>query len=183
MKKFIPKIAASKIVFSEFVTITKDTIVFEDQLNYDYFVLNAKNDAVVILPSFDQENFLLTKEYRHPTKKYLLSCPGGFLEKGENPQEGAKRELLEETGFSATDFQIIGSSYPYPGLSSQKIIFVLAKNIYETHPIHLEPSELIITEKLSYKEIKSKIKNSENIDGILCSALFFYNLNQSNSNS
>ena len=55
---------------------------------------------------------VLIKQYRHGVQKILWEIPGGVVEDNEHPSNGAKRELLEETGYSAPEFIEVGKIYP-----------------------------------------------------------------------
>lgn len=122
----IPKVEDSEIIFDQFVKIRRDTLCYDERHERPYFTLMTKGDAVNVLAVTPTREFVLIEEYRHPTGKVLLGCPGGYIDEGETPLDAAKRELFEETGYVASSYQEIGSAYPYPGLSSQKITFVLA---------------------------------------------------------
>ncbi|MDI6861245.1 MAG: NUDIX hydrolase [Caldisericia bacterium] len=85
--------------------------------------------AVGIIPITKEKNLILVKQFRSPLEKILLEIPAGKLKKGEDPLECAKRELLEETGFSG-DFEKIGSFASSPGFSNEIIHIFLCKNSY-----------------------------------------------------
>jgi 8-oxo-dGTP pyrophosphatase MutT (NUDIX family) len=57
---------------------------------------------------------VLVKQYRHGVCDVLWELPGGVVEDGEDPTDGARRELLEETGYRALDLIPVGQLYPNP---------------------------------------------------------------------
>lgn len=71
---------------------------------------------------------VLVKQYRHGIGDVLLEFPGGVVETGEDPLLGAQRELVEETGYKATQFIEIGKIYPNPALQINTLYCYLALN-------------------------------------------------------
>src|SRR5207248_1261208 len=71
-------------------------------------------------------------QWRHPAAKYLLEIPAGSLEKGEDPQSGAIRELEEEIGCTAASVEHLASFYVSPGFLSEKMHVYLATGLTET---------------------------------------------------
>ena len=69
---------------------------------------------------------VLVRQYRHGVCDVLLEFPGGVVERGEDPVEGAKRELLEETGYSASNVIQLGKLYPNPAFQTNTLYCFLA---------------------------------------------------------
>ena len=66
-----------------------------------------KSSAVaVIVPFLREDALVMIRQYRYPLRKVLLEFPAGHVENAENPLKAAKRELLEETGYSSKRFNI-----------------------------------------------------------------------------
>lgn len=63
--------------------------------------------AVVILPLFDDGSVLMERQFRYPLDRVFIEFPAGKIDPGEAPLACAKRELLEETGYTATDWQFV----------------------------------------------------------------------------
>lgn len=63
--------------------------------------------AVVILPLLDDGTVLLERQFRYPLDRVFIEFPAGKIDPGEDPLACAKRELLEETGYTATDWQFV----------------------------------------------------------------------------
>ncbi|MBA2369254.1 MAG: NUDIX hydrolase [Candidatus Protochlamydia sp.] len=169
-----PEIDESKVVFQEsLIRVSRDILRLKNGTPYSYYSLNTYPYAVIILATNLDGYYILNQEYRHPTGQFLLSCPGGYIDKDEDPIEAAKRELEEETGYQALTFELIGSAYPYAGISSQKTIYVRAKEAVKKTAPRLDTCEIIQTKLLSPKELDQAISEGKNLDGTLCTALFF----------
>lgn len=75
--------------------------------------------TVGILVFIEEDEILLLKQFRLPSRKELWEIPAGKTEKGEEPEEAAKRELKEETGFKGEEWKRIGSFYVSPGYTTE----------------------------------------------------------------
>ena len=174
----LPKLLSSEIVHDDFVKIRRDSLRFSDHEPYSYYVMQMKAPAVIILGTTKEGLFVLNEEYRHPTNQVLLGCPGGFLEENEDPLQGAQREFLEESGYTAARFSVVGKAFPYPGISEQLAYFVTAEEAVKIQEPVLDRSEVIRTVLLNKQELTAKIKLGVALDGILCSALFFFEISR-----
>lgn len=171
----LPTVVQSHIIHDGFVKIRRDKLRLNNNQNYQYDTLITKSDAAVVIGMTSDNLYVLTREYRHPTGKILLSCAGGYLDGNEDPCKAAQRELLEETGFNAEKFQLIGTAYPYPGISGQKIYYVAAINAFKQSESTPETSEIVQTILMSKNQLHKAINDNVPIDGNLCTALFFLN--------
>lgn len=77
---------------------------------------------------------LLVRQFRYPHRQILLEVPAGKLEKGEDPLEGGKRELLEETGGVAVSYRDLGRMLPTPGYCGETIYMYGAMISHFTAP-------------------------------------------------
>lgn len=88
--------------------------------------------SVVILAveeSRSQPRVLLERQYRHAAQDYLWELPAGRIDKGESELAGAKRELLEETGYTARRWQRIFRFYASPGFVDETMAVYLASGL------------------------------------------------------
>ena len=72
--------------------------------------------AAAILAVTADEHLLMLKQYRHAIGKSIWEIPAGTLEPDESPLACAQRELVEESGFSAKSWDVLGTIFPVPGL-------------------------------------------------------------------
>lgn len=172
----LPKLEQSEIVFDEFVKIQKDRLINSEGHRYQYYTLIVPSAAALVLAQTPDKHFVLIKEYRHPTKQTLLSLPGGYIDEGESPLEAAERELQEEAGYSAAHFELLGCSYPYPGISGQAIYYVFAQDAYPVNSHSREPCEHIDTILLTDADFKDLLSQGHPVDGNLLTAFFWLNL-------
>lgn len=169
----IPELISSEIVFDAFLKIRHDQLRHKGQ-SFSYYTLIPPASSVAILATTNNGTIILNEEYRHPTGKILLGVPGGYLDKGENPIQAAQRELVEETGYEAKNFVVIGSSYPCPGISPQKIYTVVAFEAEKKRTPQLDLAENMTQILMTMDQIKQEISQGREIDGVMCSSLFLY---------
>ena len=101
---------------SGFMDVRRDRCHARDgRRSRDYFGLDLKDfcEVVAVTPA---RELLLAREYKHGARRIMTTLPAGFIEPGESPEEAARRELLEETGYSAPAFQLLGSFQLVPDL-------------------------------------------------------------------
>jgi ADP-ribose pyrophosphatase len=85
--------------------------------------------AVVILPVLDAEHVVLLRNHRFVIDETLWECPAGTVEPNEPLLECAKRELAEETGYSAERWTSLGYLYASPGVLDEKLHLFIAEGL------------------------------------------------------
>jgi 8-oxo-dGDP phosphatase len=97
--------------------------------------------AVVVLAVDDGERVLCLRQYRHPARMRMLELPAGLLDKpGEDPEETARRELLEEAGLQAEEWTPLVSAYSSPGISTEQIHYFLARGLTQADRGDFQPA-------------------------------------------
>jgi 8-oxo-dGTP pyrophosphatase MutT (NUDIX family) len=86
--------------------------------------------SVVILPLHDDGSVTMIDQYRHPLGRRLRELPAGLLDApGEDPQATARRELLEEVGYTAREWSVLVDLVPSPGFSDESQRVFLARGL------------------------------------------------------
>lgn len=85
--------------------------------------------AVAVLPFLDESKIILLRQFRAPLNDYIIEVPAGVVNSGETPENTAKRELVEETGYSPRILEKIGSYTPTPGYSSEVLHLFIARDL------------------------------------------------------
>jgi len=126
--------------------------------------------AVAILPIDAKGRVLMIRQFRPATGEWMLEIPAGTLEKGEKPLACAKRELIEEIGFSAKKWKPLGAIFTAPGFCSEKIYLFKA---WELKPAFAEKDEdeHIEPALMTMPEVRRAIRNGNICDAKTMSAL------------
>ncbi|MCY7345099.1 MAG: NUDIX hydrolase [Pyrinomonadaceae bacterium] len=175
-----PKVISTESIYKGKIFEVLLDSIREGKTEYQREIV-SHNGSAVIVPVFADETVALVKQYRHAAKKYLWEIPAGSLEKGENPEEGARRELEEEIGVTCGRIEKLAEFYVSPGFLSEKMFVFLATNLAETEQ-KLEADELIEVKRLTFRKAfemirKSEIEDAKTIIGlILAGAKFGFNL-------
>ncbi len=85
--------------------------------------------AVVIIPVFENGDLLLERQYRYPLHRDFIELPAGKIDPGEDDLACAKRELEEETGYTAGEWREVTTIYPCIGYSDERLAFYLARGL------------------------------------------------------
>jgi len=100
--------------------IVKENITLANGVSSDMDIIRHPG-ASAIIPLSDKNTIILIKQYRHAIGNYIWEIPAGTLDHDEPPIECAKRELIEETGYSANQWQKLGEIISVPGYSDERI--------------------------------------------------------------
>ena len=118
----------------------------------------SDGSAVIIYPITEDGKTILACEPRVFTERTVdIGFPAGYIEKGENPEESARRELLEETGYVPTELIHLGSCYQDQGCSGAFNYYYLALGCKKVSDQHLDESEYIRFLLVDSEELKELV--------------------------
>jgi ADP-ribose pyrophosphatase len=117
--------------------------------------------AVAVLAVTDEGKMLMVEQFRKPLEKTIIEIPAGKLEKGEDPLECAKRELLEETGFACESMESIGSFYTSPGFADELIHLYYTNTLTKQGDQMTDEDEFLNVLELSVDEAKELMREEK----------------------
>lgn len=122
------RVSCENVYDGNFLHIRRDIITLPtgNQATREYVVHPG---AVVIIPLLDNGQVVLERQFRYPIGEVMFEFPAGKLEAGENPQFCGQRELLEETGYSATHWAYAGKTHLAIAYSTEVLHIYFAKGL------------------------------------------------------
>ena len=152
-------IATREIYNGRIVHLVEDTVILPDGRKAGRELVLHNGGAGVIAIDEDK-NVLMVSQYRKPYDQMILEVPAGKLEKGEEPQSAAIRELEEETGYTAEKVTYIGKYYPTPGYCSEITYLYFAQNLTFVGQ-KLDHGEFVELKKIPLSELVDMVMNNE----------------------
>ncbi len=140
------------------------------------FVLHPGGVCVIAITN--ENKIVLVQQYRKPIEKAIWEIPAGKIDPGEDTISTAKRELQEETGYTAKTWRKLGEVVPCPGYSDEILYLYLAKDMTAGNQ-NLDHGELVNCQEFSFDEIKEFIKTNKIQDAKTISALYLLDLSDS----
>ena len=135
-----------------------DTCELPNGKVFEPMVFEFRTWANVLAITKDKQA-VLVRQYRHGVQEVLLELPGGIVEDGEDPMDGIKRELLEETGYSASNIVEVGVIYPNPANQTNRLYCFLATDAEQVSVQSLDDGEDIDVQLLPLDELTSIAKS------------------------
>jgi len=129
--------------------------------------------AAVIIPLLDNGRLLLERQFRYPLNQVLLEFPAGKIDPGEAVETTAKRELLEETGFVASEWRCVGQLHPCVGYSDERIVIFFARGLVRQRGQDLDHGEFVDVLDMSLEEALAALRAGDITDAKTIAALFW----------
>ncbi len=128
-----PTIESQRIYQGRVVGLRVDTVQLADG-RVSQRELVEHSASVAIVPLDTEMNVLLVRQYRKAVEQTLLEVTAGGLEEGEAPEDGARRELEEETGYFAGHMERLASFFLSPGYCNEEMHAFLATGLRKGQP-------------------------------------------------
>ena len=168
----IPALLASTRVFEGRVfAVRSDLVGYADGSEHRLDVVEHRGSLAIVALRGD-DSLVLVRQYRHPAGRSLWELPAGTVEPGEDPMEGARRELREETGYTAGRMAPAGSLYVTPGFCDEVMHFFIAREL-EPGEQSLDEDERIDVGCFGVEEAWSLVARGEIADAKTVLALFW----------
>ena len=158
-------LTSEKVYDSPWIGLTKHDVLNPSGNPGTYSVVHFKNLAIGVLPLDKDFNTWIVGQYRYPINQYSWEIPEGGGKRDVAPLDSAKRELLEETGITATKWTKIQEMYLSNSASDEFCILYIAQELSfgESEP---EEDEELEVKKLHFDELYAMVVNGEITDSL-----------------
>ncbi len=165
-------ISSKEVLKNKLFTVTDEVAVDPDGFEIHRNIVRHPGSAVM-MPVDDKDRVLLVQQYRLPAKQKLWEVPAGRLDPGESPLKAARRELREETGYTARKWVKLGAFYASPGYVAEKMNLFLALELTAGEQ-NLMDDERIEIRWFGKKELGKMIRAGKILDGKTIAGYFLW---------
>lgn len=138
----------------------------------EYYVLEYPNWVNIVALTKDNQ-VILVRQYRHGAGIESLEIPGGVIDEGEDAESAARREMLEETGYSFEGMEKLAELYPNPATSTNITTTFVARGGIKISEQALDDQEEIEVILVSIDEAKKLLKENKIPQALHAAALFY----------
>ena len=176
--KLTAELVSSKVVFQgRLFRVMHDKIIEPDGTRQERDVIRHNGSVVILALDKSKKKkdpyIVIERQYRHAANQYLWELPAGKLDPGEDALAGAKRELAEETGYSAKKWKPLIEYFASPGFLGESMKVFTAEGLVagDAHP---EEDEHIEFRLVRLSEILKMIDKGAILDGKTLTSILFY---------
>jgi 8-oxo-dGTP pyrophosphatase MutT (NUDIX family) len=137
----------------------------------DATVMEFRTWANIVALTKDRKA-VLVRQYRHGIRDTCIEFPGGIVEDGEDPLDGARRELLEETGYASQNVVEIGRIYPNPAMQVNQLVCYMAFDAEKVGAQDLDDGEDIEVDLIPLEEVIALAKDGKFPNALQLAILF-----------
>lgn len=164
------KISSERIYEGAILNLRKDTVTAPKGTAYREIV--EHNGAVAIVPITDEGKLVMVKQFRYPSGKVILEIPAGKIDEGEtDPLQTAKRELKEETGYTAGNMHYLGKINPSVAYT-EEVIHLYAATGLTPGETSFDDDEALDILEYDFKEAYQMAAGGQMVDAKTIAAIF-----------
>jgi ADP-ribose pyrophosphatase len=166
------RLGSERILENPYFALRSDRLRLPDGGIKDPYYVLERPDAAIIFPLTASGEVVLVRQYRPPLEMMELGLPAGLVEEGERPEDAARRELSEETGYTGGDWELLGSLASSPSLKDNWAYLFLARGVEETAAPDPDEHELVEVVRVPVEELADlvhagKIVSSSGVAAIM----------------
>ncbi|GAA0481628.1 ADP-ribose pyrophosphatase [Salinibacillus aidingensis] len=176
MKKFEEKTIGSKTIFEgKIIDIFHEDVKLPNGKTSKREIVKHPG-AVAVIPITKENKLVMVEQFRKPLERSLVEIPAGKLEKGEDPEKSAIRELEEETGYRTPQLSHVTSFYTSPGFSDELIHIYLARELEKVeNPASPDEDEFVELMECTLEEANRLVEEQRIFDAKTAYAITYLN--------
>lgn len=168
------EVSTEHIVKDEWIDFRRSAFRFPDGRIFEPYYTYSRRNYVIIVPSDEEGNYLLVRQFRQGIRKVTIEFPAGGIERKDGKEYGgeddlntedalaaAKRELLEETGYTSDEFVHLLTIPANATIADNYAHLYMAKNCRKVAGQSLDEMEFLNVEKYTAEEIEDMIAKGE----------------------
>ncbi len=140
---------------------------------HEFQVLKSP-DWVAVIPVTPSNELVMVRQYRHGSGELSLEPPGGLVKDGQSPEQSAREELEEETGYRAPALQLLGWMHPMPAIFTNRFYVYLAEDATPTGLTNPDETEEIETVLVPVSQLDEYIRTGKITCSVMIAALHLY---------
>lgn len=165
MKPAIAKwqtLSSQMVLNHQWCRVRQDTVRLPNNLVIDDYFVVVRPDVALVLAITPEQEIVFVQQYRHGVGEILLELPAGTFDPNlENPEVAARRELQEETGYSAEHLIKLATLHDNPVKDTNQIHLFLAQNAFISGEQKLDLTEAVEVVLIPQEKCLEKIANGE----------------------
>ena len=168
------KVLESEYLHKEpWLTIRKDKCELPNGKIVPQFYVNEYADWVNVFGITVEGKVLMVKQYRHGLGEVGIELPGGVAEKDETPEQAARREVLEETGYEFENLEYLGKISANPSTTNNLMHMFVAVGGKKVADQKLDETEDVEVLHMTIDEVKNLIKQHKMMQSLHASNIFY----------
>ena len=172
-KRRTERILSSKVLFRGRVfTLKRDRVAEPSGIVVTRDMI-AHPGSVVVLPLLGDGRIVLIRQYRHAVGQFLWELVAGRIDPGESALEGARRELAEETGYTARRYRKLLDVFPTPGFLDEHMV-VFACTQLTAGVARPEKDERLVARRFTLRELERMMRSGRLRDTKTIAAVLYY---------
>jgi ADP-ribose pyrophosphatase len=155
------RLRSERLLETPYFALRSDRLRLPGGAVKDPYYVVERPDAAIIFPLTGEGEVVLVRQYRPPLERMELGLPAGLVEEGEKPEDAARRELLEETGYSGDQWEPLGSLASSPSLKDNWAYLFLARGVEESASPDPDEHELVEVVRVPVGDLTGLIRSGE----------------------
>jgi ADP-ribose pyrophosphatase len=155
------RLGSEKMLENPYFALRSDRLRLPDGGIKDPYYVIERPDAAIVFPLTAHGDVVLVRQYRPPIDMMELGLPAGLVEAGERPEAAARRELAEETGYTGSEWEPLGSLASSPSLKDNWAYLFLARDVEQTAAPDPDEHELVEVVRVPVQALPGLVRSGE----------------------